>query len=721
MREWPGATTTVTTTWLTLHPGSPRDYSAESRGRLVFWRAAHAVSFLSAIGFTVTAMILRLEPYLVAAVLLLLCTLGSLSRSRREKAPVPSAKIYGGLFAACSVAFFAYGLAFGGYEYSHAHFVPGETGNGTLTVVFRYAMWAGFHAAMLPVFWRLATRTEDAAEIFRRLSVSASSCFGVLFPVALAQYIIRYRFASEICEGSAWCNLDEKIRAVEDSWTWNGSAWVGANDDWESVVDWAIRVREYQISEHRAETAVVAITMAVIAAFLPKQAAEDVKVSVRCLETVGLSMLEYAYGIITFIAMIYFTVADVAPTPLGFARAGAFGIASALLWCAVTDRKKELADLKKSQELAPESPEEETAKLRMFFMWFTLANLAEGTVFFWRKVLVDVPTSRLSIKMNAVSMLIIDINLPFKYLLWHSMKALKLDTVKGSTWVVLLHNAYRYISYYYSFWYSPYSSNAYGRENTATGRTFMILILIPELIVQADLWKNWRVDSRRFFWRVLPGLVPVCVYYGRVFAWVSMNKYGYQSEIDSVNHWFDFGTRCTKIAGYAQLSQTVSKPPAAIRDFVMRRVIENIASIAYFQLMMLATGPMVMYSFARIHLSIPRIQSRDLHCREYLNVTLWFVFYVATLGHFASKALPLTMTLSKIFAGWANAYCIWRVKDSSMADELRRTTMESRSSRLTRSLRASMAERKTLAGEDQLPRVLDQHNATVAPDGPSVK
>ena len=122
-------------------------------------------------------------------------------------------------------------------------------------------------------------------------------------------------------------------------------------------------------------------------------------------------------------------------------------------------------------------------------------------------------------------MLVVDLELPFKYLLWHSMKALKLDTVKGSTWVVLLHNAYRYISYYYSFWYSPYSSNAYGRENTSTGRTFCILIMIPELIVQADLWKNWRVDSRRFFWRVLPGLVPVCVYYGRVFAWVSMNKY----------------------------------------------------------------------------------------------------------------------------------------------------------------------------------------------------
>ena len=66
-------------------------------------------------------------------------------------------------------------------------------------------------------------------------------------------------------------------------------------------------------------------------------------------------------------------------------------------------------------------------------------------------------------------------------------------------------------------------------------------------------------------------------------------------------------------------------------------------------------------------------------------------------------------------------YCIWRVKDSSMADELRRTTMESRASRLTRSLRASLAERKTLTGEDQLPRVLDQSNAKVGPDGSLVK
>ena len=55
------------------------------------------------------------------------------------------------------------------------------------------------------------------------------------------------------------------------------------------------------------------------------------------------------------------------------------------------------------------------------------------------------------------------------------------------------------------------------------------------------------------------------------------------SELDSINHWFDYGNRCTKIAGYAQLSQTLSKPPAAIRDFVMRKVIENIGSIAYFQ------------------------------------------------------------------------------------------------------------------------------------------
>ena len=216
-------------------------------------------------------------------------------------------------------------------------------------------------------------------------------------------------------------------------------------------------------------------------------------------------------------------------------------------------------------------------------------------------------------------------------------------------------------------------------------------------------------------------MVPICVYYCRIFAWVSIVRYGYQSEVDSANHWFDFGNQCTKIAGFAQLSQTQSKPPAAIRDFMMRRLVENIASIAYVQLMVLGTGPMVMYSFARIHLSVPRIKSRDLHCREYLNVTLWLVFYVATLGHFASKGLPLTMTLSKIFAGWTNAYCIWRVKDSSMADELRRTTMESRSSRLTRSLRASMAERKTLTGEDQLPRVLDQPNAKVGPDGSLVK
>ena len=622
----------------------------------MFWRAAHAVSVLSAIGFTGMAMILRLEPYLVAVGLLLLCTLGSMSKSRREKDPVPSAKMYGGLFAACSIVFFAHDIAFGGYTYSHAHFVQGETGNGPLIVVLRYTVWAGFHAAMLPVFWRIATRTEDAAEIFRRLSASASSCFGVLLPVAVAQYIIRYRFASEICEGSAWCNLDERIRSVESSWSWNGSAWVGANDDWESVVDWAIRVREYQISEHRAETAVVATTLAVIAAFLPKQAAEDVKVSVRCMETVGLSMLEYVYGVITFIALITFTVADVSPTPLGFVRAGAFGIASVLLWCVVTDRKKELADLKKSQELAPESPEEETAKLRMFFMWFTLANMAEGTTFFMRKVLNDLPVVRLGLKMNAVNMILIDLNLPFKYFLWHSMKALKLDTVKGSTWVVLLHNFYRHYCFYASYEYSPFSANEYGRDNTNGGRTFLLLLMPPELIVQTDLWKNWRVDSRRFFWRVFALLIPACAYYGRVYAWISTNRFGYLSEIDSVNHWFDFGNRCTKIAGYAQLSQTVSKPPAAIRDFVMRRVIENIASIGFFQLMMLSTAPVVMYSFGRLHLSIPRIQSRDLHCREYLNVALWFLFYVATLGHFASKQLPLTMTLSKIFANWVNAY-----------------------------------------------------------------
>ena len=492
----------------------------------MFWRAAHAVSVLSAIGFTGMAMILRLEPYLVAVGLLLLCTLGSMSKSRREKDPVPSAKMYGGLFAACSIVFFAHDIAFGGYTYSHAHFVQGETGNGPLIVVLRYTVWAGFHAAMLPVFWRIATRTEDAAEIFRRLSASASSCFGVLLPVAVAQYIIRYRFASEICEGSAWCNLDERIRSVESSWSWNGSAWVGANDDWESVVDWAIRVREYQISEHRAETPVVAITLAIIAAFLPKQAAEDVKVSVRCMETVGLSMLEYVYGVITFIALITFTVADVSPTPLGFVRAGAFGIASVLLWCVVTDRKKELADLKKSQELAPESPEEETAKLRMFFMWFTLANMAEGTTFFMRKVLNDLPVVRLGLKMNAVNMILIDLNLPFKYFLWHSMKALKLDTVKGSTWVVLLHNFYRHYCFYASYEYSPFSANEYGRDNTNGGRTFLLLLMPPELIVQTDLWKNWRVDSRRFFWRVFALLIPACAYYGRVYAWISTNRFG---------------------------------------------------------------------------------------------------------------------------------------------------------------------------------------------------
>ena len=202
----------------------------------MFWRAAHAVSFLSAIGFTVMAMILRLEPYLVAVVLLLLCTLGSMSRSRREKAPVPSAKMYGALFAACSIAFFAYSLVFGGYEYSHAHYVNGDTGTTALTKVLRYVVWAGFHAAMFKVFQRVATRTEDAADVFRRVSVSASSFLGMVFPVAVAQYMIRYRFASEICEGSGWCDLDARIRSVEDSWKWSGSAWVGANDDWESVV-----------------------------------------------------------------------------------------------------------------------------------------------------------------------------------------------------------------------------------------------------------------------------------------------------------------------------------------------------------------------------------------------------------------------------------------------------------------------------------------------------
>ena len=100
---------------------------------------------------------------------------------------------------------------------------------------------------------------------------------------------------------------------------------------------------------------------------------------------------------------------------------------------------------------------------------------------------------------------------------------------------------------------------------------------------------------------------------------------------------------------------------------------------------------------------------------------LWFVFYCASLAHLASKQLPLTMTLSKVFAHWVNAYCICRVKDSSMVDEYRRTTMESRSSRLTRSLRASMAERKSVTGEDRLPRILDQNNAKIQPDSCSVK
>merc|ERR1711904_203785 len=123
-------------------------------------------------------------------------------------------------------------------------------------------------------------------------------------------YMIRYRFVSEICAGSAWCDLDESIRSVEESWKWSGSAWVGANDDWETVVEWAIRVREYHVSEHRAETAAVAIVMGVLAALLPKQAAEDVKLSVRCLETVGLSTLEYAYGLMTLAMLLLFTCAD---------------------------------------------------------------------------------------------------------------------------------------------------------------------------------------------------------------------------------------------------------------------------------------------------------------------------------------------------------------------------------------------------------------------------
>ena len=136
---------------------------------------------------------------------------------------------------------------------------------------------------------------------------------------------------------------------------------------------------------------------------------------------------------------------------------------------------------------------------------------------------------------------------------------------------------------------------------------------------------------------------------------------------------------------------------------------------------MLSTAPLVQYSFARIHLSIPRLQSQSLHCREILNLALWFVFYVVTLGHFASKKLALAMMGFKILAGWANAYCICRVKDSNIGDELRRTTMESRSSRLTRSLRASMVNRQSIAGEAQLPRVLDRPSAKIEPDGKAVK
>jgi hypothetical protein len=715
-----GATTSVTTTWLTLHPGSPREYSAESRGRLVFWRAAHTVSSVSAVAFTVMSMILRLEPYLVAVVLFLVCSIGSMSRSRREKDPVPSAKVYGVLFATCSIVFFAYSIVFGGYDYSHAHFVKGETGNGPLTAVVRYVMWAGFHAAMLKAFWRIVTRTDDAADVFRRLSSSASPVFCLMLPVAVAQYIIRYRFAAEICGGSGWCNLDERIRSEEASWKWDGSAWVGANDDWESVVEWAIRVREYQISEHRAETAVVSVAVAVLAGFLPKQAAEDVKLSVGCLETMGLSTLESAYGLITFAALWMFVTADVAPTPVHWAMAGAFGIASLALWCAVTDRKGQLAEMKKSK-LAPESPEEETAKLRMFFVWFTLANIVESAVFVWVVTVLLLPCSRSSIKNFAVNFLFVDFTVAFKYIMWHSMKALRLDTVKGSTWVVLLHNLFRYMVYLNSFYGSPFNSNEYGRENSNLGRTYFFLMVPTELYIQVDMWKNWRIDSRRSFWRILPQILPIHVYFARVVAVGFLNRFGYFSETDSVQTWFEKGNRCVKIAGYASLSQTVSKPPAALRDFVMQRLHENIVGIAIFQILLLGSGPMLMYSFARMHLSIPRVISRGLYCREYLNIFLWFMYYIVGFGNLASKQLSTTVVLTKIIAGWVNCFCICKVKDSSMADEFRRTTMESRSSRLTRSLRASMAERQTLAGEAQLPRVLDRPSTQVGPDGSAVK
>ena len=681
--------------------------------------------------FTVMSMILRLEPSLVAVVLFFLCSIGSMSRSRREKAPVPSAKVYGVLFATCSIVFFAYSLVFGGYEYSHAHFVRGETGNTRLMVVMRYVVWAGFHAAMNMVFWRVATRTEDAAEMFRRLTVSASSLLGMVFPVALAQYMIRYRFSSEICarstailgrpEGSAWCDLDESIRSVEESWKWSGSAWVGANDDWETVVEWAIRVREYHVSEHRAETAAVAIVMGVLAALLPKQAAEDVKLSVRCLETVGLSTLEYAYGLMTLAMLLLFTCADVYPTPLGWVLAGASGIASATLWCVLTDRRKQLADLKKSKELAAESPEEETAKLRMHYAIFSFVNLGGALSSIWFFGLFALPQARDSLKNSALTMILMDIDMPWKFALWHSMKSLRLDTVKGSTWVVLLATMSRHYMYFWAFDDSSHSAHEYGRSNVYIGRIYFYILMLPELVVQVDLWKNWRMDSRRFFWKTVPALIPYTVYVARLTASAIENRFGYHGELDTIGAWVEVGNRCTKLAGLTGIAYGSSTPHAVLRDVIMRKLLDNIAGIAMFQIIMLATTPMVLYAFSRIHLSIPRLQNRSIACREYFCIAMWAAFYVIVLGHFASKKLALPMLLLKVSASWSTAYCICKVKDSNIGDELRRTTMESRTSRLTRSLRASMAHPPSAAREAELPRVLDRPSTKVGPDGRPLK
>ena len=100
---------------------------------------------------------------------------------------------------------------------------------------------------------------------------------------------------------------------------------------------------------------------------------------------------------------------------------------------------------------------------------------------------------------------------------------------------------------------------------------------------------------------------------------------------------------------------------------------------------------------------------------------MWAAFYVIVLGHFASKKLPLPMLLLKVSASWSTAYCICKVKDSNIEDELRRTTMESRTSRLTRSLRASMAHPPSAAREAELPRVLDRPSTKVGPDGRPLK